>query len=53
MLAIVTPPQSAANAALAHASEPTAIEVERSQDFMRFLRLAALIDEAIAAPQRG
>jgi hypothetical protein len=53
MLAIVTAPQSAADAAFAQAREPAAMQVERSQDFMRILRLAALIDDAKAAPRHG
>jgi hypothetical protein len=51
MLAIVTAPQSAANAAFAHARVPAAMQVDKSQNFMRILLYAALIDDATAAPR--
>ena len=53
MLAIVTAPQSAANAALAQPREPAAMQVERSKSFMQFLRYAAQIGDATAAPRHG
>src|SRR4029077_870597 len=51
MLAIVTAPQSAANAALAQARVLAAMHVDRSKNFMRILRYAALIDDVTAAPR--